>query len=235
MRTMRMMTKGSTNSLKTSTTTTMTLTPSRNVRKGNSVEEVQLLRGLLSTRTSPSARQLLWGDFVTRYERLITSCVLKVLRRYGALFSTDDLDDLCNDVWVTLLRDDMKKLRQYDAERGFRIASFIGLVATNTTIDHLRGQKAHTTPLDQLVEDHASLGIEYRDSVEDSEEAALAQRALGKLTPDERAFVYEVFHAERSPEELARRLGVTTNTIYSRKFKIREKLVRIVTHLQAAA
>jgi|GEM_PF-1559309 len=231
MRTMRMT---NSMSMKIALKTTRTCTPAPNQRKGNSVEETQLLRSLLSPRTSSAVRQTLWADFVTRYERLITSCVLKVLRRYGALFSTDDLDDLCNDVWVTLLRDDMKKLRQYDAERGFRIASFIGLVATNTTIDHLRGQKAHTTPLDQLVEDHASLGIEYRDTVEDSEEAALAQAALGRLTPDERAFVYEVFHAERSPEELARRLGVTTNTIYSRKFKIREKLVKIVNHLQAA-
>ena len=55
------------------------------------------------------------GEFVHRYERLIASCVLKVLRRYGAIFSREDLDDLVGDVWLTLLRDDMKKLRQYDA------------------------------------------------------------------------------------------------------------------------
>ncbi len=203
-------------------------------RKGNSPEETRLLTALLSKRTSAATRQARWGEFVKRYERLIASCVLKVLRRYGAVFSTEDLDDLVNDVWVTLLRDDMKKLRQYDAQRGFRIASFIGLVATNTTIDHLRGREIDATPIDQVREDAFAGEVEPRDTVEDREQAELARAALEQLSGDERAFVVEVFHAERSPEELARTLGVTTNTIYSRKFKIRAKLQRIVTELEAA-
>jgi RNA polymerase sigma-70 factor (ECF subfamily) len=202
-------------------------------RKANSVEETQLLASLLK-RAPEAVRQRRWGEFVARYERLITSCVLKVLRRYGAVFSAEDLDDLVADVWLTLLRDDMKKLRQYDAARGFRIASFIGLVATNTTIDHLRSRQAEATPLDQVMEDYASMAqIAPRDAVEDREQAELAREALRRLSSDEREFVFEVFHSERSPEELARTLGVTTNTVYSRKFKVREKLARIVANLQA--
>jgi RNA polymerase sigma factor (sigma-70 family) len=203
------------------------------MRKGNSGDETALLEALLRPQPALS-RQRLWVDFVRRYERLITSCVLKVLRRYGASFSSDDVDDLVNDVWVTLLRDDMKKLRQYDAARGFRIASFVGLVATNVTIDHLRSRQAETTPLDQVMEDFVSrYKVVPRDYVEESEEVELANRALNRLSCEERSFVYEIFHAERAPEELARRLGVSTNTIYSRKFKIREKLARIVSDLAA--
>ena len=138
-------------------------------------------------------------------------------------------------MWVTLLRDDMKKLRQYDATRGFRIASFIGLVATNTTIDHLRSRQVEARPLDDVMEDYVSLAVTpARDVVEDREQMAIAREALGRLSAEERAFVVHGFHDERSPEELARTLGVTTNTIYSRKFKIREKLQRIVGSLEAA-
>jgi RNA polymerase sigma factor (sigma-70 family) len=158
-----------------------------------------------------------------------------VLRRYGAVFASEDLDDLVGDVWLTLLRDDMRKLRQYDESRGFRIASFIGLVATNTTIDHLRARQAETQPLDEVMESNAAFcAISPRDSVEEEEQAELARRALDRLSSDERSFVLECFHAERSPEELARKLGITTNTVYSRKFKIREKLARIVSSLEAA-
>lgn len=205
------------------------------MRKGNSAEETALLTALLCPRLSAAARQKQWEAFVRRYERLITSCVLKVLRRYGAVFSSEDLDDLVGDVWLTLLRDDLKKLRQYDATRGFRIASFIGLVATNTTIDHLRSRKAETTPLDQVMEEYAAVAqLPERDRLEDREQAQMARAAISGLSDGERAFVYQVFHAERAPEELARTLGVTTNTIYSRKFKIREKLARIVETLEAA-
>jgi RNA polymerase sigma-70 factor (ECF subfamily) len=201
--------------------------------KGNSVEEKELLEALLRGGDR-EARQRRWKEFVERYERLITSCVLKVLRRYGAVFSVDDLEDLVGDVWLTLLRDDMRKLRQYDEERGFRISSFIGLVATNSTIDHLRGRQAEAAPLDETAETFAAIAQGGRDCVEDREQAELARQALGLLTVDERSFVVECFHAERSPEELARQLGITTNTVYSRKFKIRAKLARIVAHLEAA-
>ncbi len=202
--------------------------------RGNSAEETTLLAGLLAAG-SRAQRDRLWAEFVRRYERLIVSCVVKALRRYGATFSRDDLDDLVGDVWLVLLRDDMKKLRQYDAQRGFRIASFVGLVATNATIDHLRARQAEAAPLDEVIEDYAALRAEpVRDTVVEREQAALAQAALARLSTEERAFVVDCFREERSPEELARALGVTTNTVYSRKFKIRETLQRIVRSLDGA-
>ena len=70
--------------------------------------------------------------------------------------------------------------------------------------------------------------------VEAREEAELARAALDQLSGDERAFVFDCFRDEVSPEDLARSLGVTTNTVYSRKFKIREKLQKIVRCLDGA-
>src|SRR5438270_2128140 len=202
--------------------------------RGNSAEETVLLTQLLATK-GKAQHDRLWAEFAHRYERLIVSCVVKALRRYGATFSRDDLDDLVGDVWLVLLREDMKKLRQYDATRGFRIASFLGLVATNATIDHLRARQAEATPLDDVLEDYASMRAEApRDVVEAREEAELARAALAQLSGEERAFVVDCFRDERSPEELARALGVTTNTVYSRKFKIREKLQKIVRTLDGA-
>ncbi|MCU1281448.1 MAG: ECF-family polymerase sigma factor [bacterium] len=202
--------------------------------RGNSAEEMALLQALLAA-SKKVQHDRLWTAFVQRYERLIISCVVKALRRYGATFSRDDLDDLVGDVWLVLLRDDMKKLRQYDATRGFRIASFLGLVATNATIDHLRARQAESTPLDDVIEDYFSLRAEApRDTVEAREEAELARAALAQLSGEERAFVVDCFRDEVAPEDLARTLGVTTNTVYSRKFKIREKLQKIVRSLDGA-
>ena len=202
--------------------------------RSNSAEETALLRALLEASTK-GEHDRLWAELVRRYERLIVSCVVKALRRYGATFSREDLDDLVGDVWVTLLRDDMRKLRQYDCTRGFRIASFLGLVATNATIDHLRSRQADAAPLDDVIEEYASLRAEpVRDVVEERQEAALARAALAQLSSAERDFVVDCFREERSPEELARALGVTTNTVYSRKFKIREKLQKIVRSLDGA-
>jgi RNA polymerase sigma factor (sigma-70 family) len=68
--------------------------------------------------------------------------------------------------------------------------------------------------------------------IEQQEDAELARRALGQLSAEERQFVLSCFHDERSPIDLAEDLGIAVNTVYSRKFKIREKLVRIVADIR---
>jgi RNA polymerase sigma factor (sigma-70 family) len=197
---------------------------------GNAREEIELLEALL-VEADGAAKQQVWRAFVDRYERLIEICVRKVLRRYGVLPSGQDVGDLVGDVWLALLQDDMRKLRQYDATRGFRLASFIGMVATNTTIDHLRGRDLPPLPLDELVDGNTHPWFIPRDLVEDKQRADLARQALIQLTVDERAFLVECFQAERSPDEMARHLGISTNTVYARKFKLREKLADIVATL----
>jgi RNA polymerase sigma factor (sigma-70 family) len=196
-------------------------------RKPNTEEEIALLAALLNGRRDR------WREFTHRYERLITSCVLRTLRRYDAVFSRDDLEDLVSDVWLALLRDDMKKLRAYCPEKGFRLASWIALIATNTTIDRLRARQADETHLEDMGQvDIASSSAEPDEDMLGHERAQLAQAALQELSPEERAFVWDCFHDERAPEEIAREQGVAVNTIYSRKFKIREKLARIVRRLE---
>lgn len=190
-------------------------------------EELALLRRVLK------GDQRAWGTFCQRYEGLIVGCVLRVLRRYNAAFNSEDLADLVAEVWVTLLRDDMRKLRLYDARRGYRLASWLGLLATNSTIDQLRlrsGETAYLEDLsgvDQLLADgeRPDAGIEHKETVE------LAREALEQLSPEEREFVFCCYHDEQAPADLARDLGIAVNTVYSRKFKIREKLVRIVAGL----
>src|SRR5262249_61480666 len=106
--------------------------------------EIALLSALLGGQRDR------WTEFTRRYERFITSCVLCTLRRYDAAFSRDDLEDLAADVWLALLRDDMKKLRSYCADKG-RLTSWIALIATNTTIDRLRARQDDATHLDDIV------------------------------------------------------------------------------------
>jgi RNA polymerase sigma factor (sigma-70 family) len=196
-------------------------------RKPNTEEELNLLHALLTGQRSR------WGEFTKRYERLITSCVLRTLRRYDAIFSRDDLEDLVSEVWVALLRDDLKKLRVYAPEKGFRLASWIALIATNTTIDRLRARQADDAYLEDMTgPDMAATSGNPDDDANFRQRAQLAQAALDELSAEERAFVWDCFHEQRSPEEIAREQGVAVNTIYSRKFKIREKLARIVRRLE---
>ena len=180
-----------------------------------------------------SKDQKAWKEFCRRYENLIVACTLKTLRRYHAKFNADDLADIVGEVWMVLLKDDMRKLRLYDPDRGYRLTSWLGLITTNCTIDQLRQRSSENI----LFDDVSSLELTMADSrspdqgLEDMESVQIARQAIDQLSSEEQQFVVSCFHDERRPEELAQELGITVNTVYSRKFKIREKLTRIVASL----
>jgi RNA polymerase sigma factor (sigma-70 family) len=79
-----------------------------------------------------------WPTFFAKYERLVISCIRKVMRRYGAQFNDEDVEDLVSATALNIVKDDYKKLRAFDATRGYKLSSWIGLIATNTAHDMLR-------------------------------------------------------------------------------------------------
>ncbi len=190
-------------------------------------EELDLLQRILDDDKHA------WAVFCRRYESLIIGCVLRVLRRYNVSFSADDLADYVAEVWVTLLRDNRRKLHLFDASRGYKFASWLGLLATNCTIDQLRMRPLETAYLEDLSFSDQLLTESLRPDkkIEQDENAMLARRALNELTVEEKQFIYCCYHEEQPPVELAEDLGIAVNTVYSRKFKIREKLIRLVADL----
>src|SRR5262249_15639183 len=79
-----------------------------------------------------------WRELIRRFRALIFRCITKVAGRYDAVLSNEDANEIFSDVCVNLLRDDMRKLRAYDPERGSKLGSWLGLLAINTAYDYLR-------------------------------------------------------------------------------------------------
>ena len=189
-------------------------------------DEDELLRALLRARTEREQRRRL-HELSRRFEPLISACVTRTLRRYGAT-ATVETHDLVNDVWVALLRDDKRKLRQYDARRGSRLTSFIGLVATHVTIDHLRTPRAEALALDGVTEEQLATRVVPTDRLEQRQEVARARAAVRRLSRSDRALFASCVDDEQPPEAIARDWGVSVNTIYSRKSRIRQQLQAIL-------
>jgi RNA polymerase sigma-70 factor (ECF subfamily) len=177
-----------------------------------------------------------WVDFCHKYESLVAACAMRVLRRYGVQLATATVDDLVAEVWLALLRNGRHKLRIYDPARGCRLSTWLGMIATNTVIDYLR---VNHTPSAYL-EDHPQVDLQLVDGVgpdaalEHQQRAVIARQALRRLKAEEQRFVCYCFADEREPTDIARLLGISVNTVHSRKFKLREKLTRLVAQLAPA-
>lgn len=89
-----------------------------------------------------------WQAFVQRYARVIYAAVQRSLVSAGY---TQDVQDVAQDVFVKLCRDDFRLLKTYDSERA-RLTTWLTMISTTTSIDHLRRQKLQTTDIDAVPE-----------------------------------------------------------------------------------
>ncbi len=178
-----------------------------------------------------------WVGFYARYERLMIACIKKTLRRYSAFHTDEDVEDLASSVCLNLVKDDYKKLRTFDGARGYKLSSWVGLIATNTTLDSLRRRAPSHTTLDGPdaenpieIADHTN---DPGDALERRQELAAVLTAIRDLSPTEREFLELYYDDEAEPEEIAKRMGISVNTVYSRENKLREKLRKLVYNASA--
>ncbi|MBU1238233.1 hypothetical protein KJ865_00870, partial [Myxococcota bacterium] len=102
-------------------------------------EELLLLSQVLEGSTKA------FGNFHTRYRRLVISCVRRVFLKHTVDVSQEDLEDTVGQAFLNMVKDDYRKLRLYDSDKGYKFSSWIGLIATNTAYDHLRKRTPKTT------------------------------------------------------------------------------------------
>jgi RNA polymerase sigma-70 factor (ECF subfamily) len=190
------------------------------------LDEMELLAAVLSGPQRARALE----EFQQRYSALVYACARRVLRRYGAAHTPDEVEDLVADLWLRLLDNDMERLRRFEPARKIKVSTWVGLITTNFVIDSLRRRRKYDS-LDSVPE--PTTNDSPQAALERRQEAAVAKKALLQLSQKDRSFFLACFHEERAPADLAKELGVSLNTIYSRKFKLRAKLMRIVEELCA--
>jgi RNA polymerase sigma-70 factor (ECF subfamily) len=178
-----------------------------------------------------------WQTFFKRHERLILACLRRVYTRYNVPMTREQLEDLVGMVCLDLVRDDYKKLRKYDPDRGYRLSSWIGLIATNIAHDALRRRGPPHSSTDDTDSPMAALQSTLPDPLEvlnHKEMVKILAKAVKHLTPTDQEFVRLYYQEQRTPEKIAEVSGVSVNTVYSRKNKVRGKLVKLVRMLTRA-
>ena len=194
-------------------------------------EELQLLQAVINQEGGA------WQAFFRRHERLILACLRRVYQRYHVPLPQDELEDLVGMVCLDLVKSDYKKLRKFDPDRGYRLSSWIGLIATNIAHDALRRRGPPLTSTDDEDSYVAELQSRLPDPLEvldHKERVEILARAVRQLTATDQEFIRLYYGEHHTPEEIAQSSGVSVNTVYSRKNKVRGKLVKLVRAMTRA-
>jgi RNA polymerase sigma-70 factor (ECF subfamily) len=166
-----------------------------------------------------------WREFERRYERLIDRCIMKVTRRFSSVVSADDVREIGANLRLSLLANDMHKLRSFDPERGNRFSSWIGLLAINAAYDYLRSVRRE--PGKAALTEASDLAAETPDpfeAVAQRQRATIAQRLLEGFSARDRAFAALYFGEGLDPVIIAARMKISVKTVYSKKHKIQARL-----------
>ena len=169
-----------------------------------------------------------WGEMLRRFRGLIFSCITKVLCRYESVISSEAVNEVFSDVCLNLLRNDMKKLRAYDPNKGSKLGSWIGLITVHSTYDHLR-VTARQPMLDRLDgvldrEDHRQGPL---DDLLDKERWGIVGQLAQGFSRTDRRFLDLYYGRGMTPAEVAHHMNISVKTVYSKKHKIRNRLVEM--------
>jgi RNA polymerase sigma-70 factor (ECF subfamily) len=192
--------------------------------------DTDLVNGLLSN--DPGA----WQAFTVRYGRLIQSCIHRVIARFPSVVRADDALEITSTLYVQLLTNDRYKLRSFAPERGSKLGTWLGLLATHSAYDFLRGVRR--VPRSVELGEADELANDAPDAAEltlNRERAARVSEALSEFTRKDREFVDLYFGEGLDPDEVARRMGISVKTVYSKKHKIQRRLASLLGGSSLAA
>jgi RNA polymerase sigma factor (sigma-70 family) len=165
-----------------------------------------------------------WDGFVIKYSPLVYHTIKRTLTVYHAEAASDLVEDLYQEFFLSILRDEFKKLRQFRGERGCSLASWLRMVAVRLTVDALRKQSTANVEVS---------GFSFVDradpstSLNEREETSLLQ-ALSDLSDRDRIFIDLYYRQDLPPEEIAAILKVSPGAVYTQKSRLLNKLRAIL-------
>src|SRR5215469_14962191 len=111
---------------------------SRPCRMVVKIDQLELSSSKLLQLCLTSRAEAAWCEFVRRYQPLISSVIVKTLRRCVNP-RPSLIDDLVQETYLKLCADDFKALRRFECRHENSLAGFLKVVASNVTQDYLRG------------------------------------------------------------------------------------------------
>lgn len=162
-----------------------------------------------------------WDAFVNQYSSLVYHTIRKTFTAYHAEPNSDLVDDLFQEFFLGIVRDDFKKLRQFRGDEGCSLASWLRVVTSRLTIDFLRKEKSLRV---ETFNELAAKEGDRSDSLIEEAQIQNLSKALNDLTSKERIFIDLYYRRNLDPEEIARFLRVSVNAVYTQHSRLKAKL-----------
>ncbi len=165
-----------------------------------------------------------WKDFVDRFIGLFIHVINHTAHARSTQLVPDDVDDLCAEVFVTLLADDMAILKRFRGKSS--LATYLTVISRRIVVRQIAQRRlakefghvsAHQSSIDQA-KANANWDVKR---IDDNDQV---ERMLRDL-PENDASIVRQFHLEgRTYREISSRLGIPENSIGPTLSRARDRL-----------
>lgn len=164
-----------------------------------------------------------WKDFVDRFIGLFVHVINHTAHARSVPLGPDDVEDLCAEIFVTLLSNDYAALRHFRGKSS--LATYLTVIARRIVVKQIT-QRRLSEALGHVAAHGSSLEAAHVDSTESErlENRDEVNRLLSDLSPRE-ADVVRQFHLEgKSYHEISQSLGIPENSIGPTLNRARERM-----------
>lgn len=179
-----------------------------------------------------------WDEFVGTYKGLVYSAIIRTFRLVGYRDSGQIMDDLFQDVFALLLRDDCAKLRSFRWENNCSVASWINIITKNLTFDYIRKFFTRKQIMDVLLVDPSAKegifkdkdisDVDFLKDLENKDKAELFKCAVKELLNEELNLLNLVYVREIPLNKIAKLLGKSADAVFAQKKRLIKRLQKII-------
>ncbi len=172
-----------------------------------------------------------WRSFIDQFSSLVYYSIKNVLKDSSGNYSKEELEDLHNDVFVSIMENRGKKLRLYEGKNGCSLSTWIRIIAVRVAIDQIRKKKQTIS----MSEESCVREVEKKNtdfdpviSMENDEKKEILKKIIEEMPSRDRLFIKLFYYENVSPKEMAKIYNTSISSVYSRgsylKDKIKEKI-----------
>lgn len=168
-----------------------------------------------------------WEDFVDRFLGLVVHVANHTAAARSLRLSSEDREDLCAEVFLTVIKDDFALLRHFRGQSS--LATYLAVVARRVIVRNLLQRQAAAAHLSDAALQHHAAGPangnrhDGEQRVADRDEV---RRMLEDLEGDE-AQIVRMYHLEgKSYREISTEVGLPENSVGPTLTRAREKMRR---------
>lgn len=172
-----------------------------------------------------------WREIIRQYAALIAHAARETLKRVLGSVESNELEDILQSVWTSLCEDNCRRLRSFESRCS--LSSWLTILTTRRTIDHIRTQKRKGSLRNislEVVEADLVKDLHRNPDYAGDEDRDLLHNAMEQL-PEKQRLLLKLYYFDRlSHQTIAEMLHLSPNTISSSLMRARQSLKALFAH-----